>query len=268
MRIATLFTLLLLFTFRVQSANDNTSADAQAMALGGASVALVNVYGNYNNQAVLAFAESPIVATSYSNSFSLNDARVMAVLPSSYGSIGINVSRYGSSLYSEVKGAASFSRSFGDNFSASLQADVLSVQPSPDEESIYAFTAEMGIWARPVENLTIGFHIYNFINAKYDALYYEETIPVNMKLGLGYSIFDNFMLTAELENSSIYGTSLRGGMEYYIVDQVVLRTGGASNPALASIGLGVVLGGFHLDVAAQAVRYIGKTGAVSLSYAF
>lgn len=268
MRIVVLYTLLLLFSFGAQSANDNAPADAHAMGLGGASVVLENVYGNFNNQAVLALMESPVIATSYSNQFSLTDARVMAALPFSFGSIGANVSRYGSALYSELKAGASFSRRFGDNFSASLQADILSVMPGPDVESIYAFTAEIGIWARPIEDLTIGFHLYNFVNAKYETLYYDERVPVNMKLGLGYTVFDNFLLTAELENSSIYGTSLRGGMEYHIVDQVVFRSGGASNPALASIGVGVILGDFHFDMAAQAVRHIGKTGAVSLSYAF
>ncbi|MDA3853216.1 MAG: hypothetical protein PF444_03110 [Bacteroidales bacterium] len=268
MRIVALFTLLFLFAYGAQSANDNVPADAQAMGLGGASVVLENVYGNFNNQAVLALLESPVIATSYSNQFSLTDARVMAALPFSFGNIGMNVSRYGSSLYSELKAGASFSRRFGENFSASLQADMLSVMPGPNVESIYAFTAEIGLWARPIEDLTIGFHLYNFINAKYETLYYDEKVPVNMKLGLGYTVFNNFLFTAELENSSIYGTSVRGGMKYHIVDQVVFRTGGASNPALAYIGLGVILGDFHLDVAAQAVRHIGKTGAISLSYVF
>ena len=268
MRKVFLLAFLLVVALGAKSANDNISADAKALGMGGASVALENIYGNYNNQAVLALLETPTIATSYNNSFSLADARVMAVIPFAVGTVGLNVSRYGSSLYSELKAGASFSRRFGDNFSASLQADLLSVMPAPGEESLYAFTAEIGLWARPIENLTIGFHLYNFINAKYEALYYDETIPVNMKLGLGYTVFDNFLLTTEIENSSIYGTSVRGGMEYSIVEQVVLRVGGASNPALASIGLGVVLGGFELDVAAQAVRHIGKTGAVSLSYAF
>lgn len=268
MRVATLCILLFFLILGVQSANDNTSADAQSLGLGGASVALESVYGNFNNQAVLALLESPVLASSYANRFTLTDARVMAAFPFSFGSLGVNVSRYGSSLYSELKAGASFSRRFGENFSASMQADMLSVMPAPDVEAIYAFTAEIGIWARPIEDLTIGFHLYNFINAKYETLYYDEKIPVNMKLGLAYTIYDNFLLTAELENSSIYGTSVRGGMEYYIVDQVIFRTGGASNPALASIGLGIILGGFQLDVVAQAVRYIGRTGAVSLSYAF
>lgn len=250
------------------SANDNTSADAPSMGMGGTSVALENVYGNFNNQAILGLIEDLTVATSYCNRFSLYDARVMAAVPLSFGTIGVNISRYGSSLYSEMKLGAVFSRKFGDKFSAALQADILSIKPSEQEKSMYAFTAEIGLWAHPLENLTIGFHLYNFLNTEYKTLYSNESIPVNMKLGLGYTIFDNFLFSAEVENSSIYGTSVRAGMEYYIVDQVIIRTGGASNPTLASIGLGVVLGNFHIDVAGQVVRTIGKTGSISLSYAF
>ncbi len=263
-----LFIAIVLFALEVKSANDNASGDAPAMGMGGTSVVSNNIYSSNNNQAILALIEKPTIATSYCNRFSLSDMQVMAAIPFSIGTIGLNVSRYGSSLYSEIKAGASFSRCFGQYFSAALQADLLTVKPSPQGESLYAFTAEIGLWARPLEDLTIGFHIYNFINTKYDALYYSESVPVNMKFGLAYTIFDNFLITGELENSSIYGTSVRAGMEYYIVDQVVIRTGGASNPVLASIGLGVVLGDFHIDVAGQAVRSIGKTGSVSLTYAF
>lgn len=262
------FILLLTSSVIVHSANDNVTSDAISLSLGGASVVLDNVYANFNNQALLAFVESPTLATCYYNTFSISSVQVMAAIPISTGTIGVNVSRYGSSLYSEYKAAASFSRRFGDNFAASLQADLLSVLPSPNEQSINAFTAEIGLWARPMEDLTLGFHLYNFINAQYKGLYYDENVPVIMKLGMGYSIFENFQLTVEIENSSIHGTSVRGGMEYYIVDQVVLRTGGASNPSLASIGLGVILGKLHIDIATQAVRYIGKTGGVSMSYTF
>jgi hypothetical protein len=264
--------LLVLAAFLISTfafpANDNASLDAESMALGGVSVTLENVYGNYNNQATLATLKKTALATSYANKFSLSDARVMMARPFSFGTIGANVSRFGSSLYSELKVGTSYSRLFGENFGAALQADLLSVQLSPQEESLYVFTAEIGLWARPLENLTLGFHLYNFINAEYETLYYEEAIPVNMKLGLAYSIFDNFQISAELENSSVYGTSVRGGMAYRLVEQVEFRTGGASNPALASIGLGVRLGGFDFDIAAQSVRHIGKTGAVSISYAF
>ncbi len=268
MRKITTLLIILSFLSSLGASNDNQSADAPSLGLGGASVVQENIYANYNNQALLGLIETPTIATSYSHSFSLNDMRVMAVLPVSFGTFGVNVSRFGSSNYADLKFGAAYSRMFGDNFSAALQADLLSVMPSPSESSVYTFTAELGLWARPLEDLTLGFHLYNFINAGYDLLYYEEDIPVNMKFGLGYSIFENFLFSAEIENNSLYGTAVRGGMEYHIIDQVILRTGGASNPALASIGLGVILSGFHLDVAAQMIRNYGKTGAVSLSYAF
>lgn len=268
MRRIAVILLALIGLSSLSASNDCKSADAPSLGLGGASVVLENVYAAYNNQAVLALLESPVVASSYSNSFSINDMRVMAVLPVSFGSFGLNVSRFGTPSYADLKFGAAYARKFGENFSAALQADLLSVMPSPVESSVYAFSAEIALWARPFDDLTLGFHLYNFVNSSYQLLYYEEDIPVSMKLGMGYSVFENFLFTAEIENNSLYGTSLRGGMEYHLIDQVILRTGGASNPTLASIGLGVVLGGFHLDVAAQAVRNYGKTGAVSLSYAF
>ena len=238
------------------------------MGLGGASVVLDNIYGSYNNQATLAHIEQLTLATSFSSRFSLSDARVMAAIPFSYGVIGFNISRFGSESYGEYKVGLSYSRSFGDLFSAALQADVLSVMQSLQGDVLYAFTGEASLWMHPIPELTLGFHLYNFLQAEYPTLFYDESIPVNMKLGLGYTVFDNFLLTGEIENSSLYGTCLRGGLAYTLYEGVVLRTGGASHPTLASIGLGVKWSGLSIDIAAQAVRSIGKTGGVSLSYSF
>jgi len=268
MRKLTIIPLLFLFLPSLLATNDNKSADAPSLGLGGASVALENVYANYNNQAILGLIEATTIASSFSQNFAITDVRVMAALPVSFGTLGFNVSRLGTASYADLKFGAAYARTFGTSFSAALQADLLSVMPSPNESSVYAFSAELALWARPLQDLTLGFHLYNFINANYALLYYDEAIPVSMKLGFGYSIFDNFLFTGELENNSIYGTSVRGGMEYNILDQLVFRTGAASNPALASLGLGVTLGGFQVDIAAQAVRNYGKNGAVSLSYTF
>lgn len=267
MRLLLLFAILFLSTVAFP-VNDNTSSDATSMALGGVSVVQESVYGSFNNQAVLATLDKTTLATSYARRFSLSDAQVMLACPTSFGTLGFNVSCFGSSLYGETKAGASYSRLFGDRFSGSLQFDLLGINGADYQESVYAFTSEIGLWARLLDDLTFGFHVYNFINAEYRGVYYDEAIPVNMKLGLAYSILDNFSLSSEIENSSLYGTSLRGGMAYHIVDQVVFRTGMASNPSLVSLGLGVQFAGFNLDIAAQSVRYIGKTGAVSISYAF
>jgi hypothetical protein len=259
---------LILHVFHCFPANDNISSDAPSMGVGNASVVYDNIYGSFNNQAVLASISNLEIASSYSNRFSLSTVQVMAAIPFEFGVVEANVSRYGSASYAEMKFGVGFARKFGEMFSASLQMDLLSVMMSPTEGSAYALTGEIGLWAHPLKDLTLGFHLYNFVNAHYKTTYYEESVPVNMKLGLGYTIFDNFRTTVEVENNSIYGTSVRGGVEYKIIDAVMLRTGGASNPALVSIGLGVVFQNFKFDIAAQAVRHIGKTGGVSLSYSF
>lgn len=268
MRTLSLISALFICTASLFSINDNVAADAVSLGTGGASVILPNVYGAFNNQALLSLVEQPTIACSFSSLYTLNDSRVMAAVPFSFGTIGVSLSRFGSSLYSEFKAGVSYSRFFGKSFSASMQFDMLSVHPSPNQESLYAFTGEIGIWVQLVEDFTLGFHLYNFVNAEYATLYYDEAVPINMKLGLGYTVLTSFLLTAEFENSSLYGSTVRGGVSYDIRNILTVRAGGASHPALASIGLGVKLAGLQFDVAAQSVRYVGKTGAVSISYAF
>lgn len=263
------FTIFLVcFLSLIYASNDNRATDAPAMGLGGTSVTTNNIYASFNNQSLLAFQTQLQVACSHATLSTVSDTRAMIVVPLSFGTVASSLSRLGNSLYSEMQLGFAYTRGFGDRFSASLQADILSIKPSPDQSSLYSFTAEIGLWAQPIDNLTLGFHIYNFINAEYETLFYDEPVPVNMRLGLSYTILDDCIVTTEIENSNIYGTSVRGGLAYAVIDQLTIRCGGASNPSLASLGLGVRLVGLDIDVAAQAVRYIGKTGSVSIAYAF
>lgn len=264
--VITLFLLCCLFT--VYPSNDNRATDAPAMSLGGASVTTNNIYACFNNQSLLAFQTQTQVACSHAALTTVSDTRVMIAVPLSFGTVASSLSRLGNSLYSEMQLGFAYTRHFGNHFAASLQTDILSISPSPDQSSLYSFTAEIGLWAQPIDNLTLGFHIYNFINAKYETLFYDEPVPVNMRLGLSYTILDDCVVITEIENSNIYGTSVRGGLAYSIMDQLTIRCGAASNPSLASLGLGVRLIGLDIDVAAQAVRYIGKTGSVSIAYSF
>ncbi len=267
MRSVTLFVLLSL-CLNFFAVNDNTSSDALSLALGGASVATDNVYSGMNNPAVVAFSSSPVVAMTYASRFSLSDVGLTASIPTKFGVFGVNAHSFGSSNYAEMKYAAYYARAFGEQFSASLQVDALSLVLNSQGESLWCMTAEIGLWYRVTKDLTFGFHLYNMLNTEYETYYYDEPVPVNLKLGLAYSVFDNFMLTTEIENSSVYGTSLRGGMQYTLMPQVFLRCGGASNPALASLGIGVEWHQLKFDIAAQAVRIIGKTGAFSIAYIF
>lgn len=262
--------LFLLFTlFIVQSfyaINDNTPTDAASQALGGTSVVLDNSSALMNNPAWTATFVEPVAVASFSSSFGIDRMGLAAVYPSDFGALGFNVKRAGLLDYAEMQYGLFYARSFGDNFSAALQTDIFSVMPQSTAHTQWAFSGELALAYQVSPDLSLAFHLFNVLNSHYEMMYYDEQIPVSLKVGFAYRVFDNFTLLSELENNSIYGTSFRGGMEYLITPGVYFRTGGGSNPVLASLGLGLKLKNIHIDIAAQAVRTIGKTGAVSLAY--
>ena len=265
----TLHLLLLLFFLQsFYAANDNLPSDASSQALGGVSVVLDKPTAVINNPAFVANFDSPLLAASFSSSFGLERMTLAAAYPIERGAWGAQIQRAGLLDYAEMKYALFYARSFGENFSASLQFDAFSVMSQSNAQAQWAMSGELSLAYHITSDFTLGFHLYNFLNAHYEMLYYDEQIPVNVKLGFAYRVFDNFTFLSEIENSSLYGTSLRAGMEYAITDGVYFRTGGASNPVLASMGIGYRMKNIHIDVAAQAVRTVGKTGAISLAYAF
>ena len=259
---------LLVFVQSLYAINDDLPSDASSQALGGVSVVLDHPSAVMNNPAITAYFDSPLIISSFSSSFSIDRMGAAVALPLRQGVVGMNVQRSGLLDYAEMKYGLYYARAFGSTFSAALQIDGLSVVPQSTASSQWAISGEVALWYQPTADFSVGIHIYNVLGSQYEMFYYDEQIPVNLKFGFAYTVFDNFTLVSEIENSSVYGTSIRGGVEYAITDGVYFRTGGATNPVLASLGLGFELNNWRVDAAAQVVRTIGKTGAVSLAYVF
>ena len=99
-------------------------------------------------------------------------------------------------------------------------------------------------------------------------------LPMEAKAGAAYTVAG---FTASLEADYVFSAGLMAalGVQYGIKDLVFIRAGyeyGASNmviPSHASLGLGLKLKGFHLDVSyLTASKTLGNTVALGLGYAF
>src|SRR4051812_44163939 len=181
-------------------ANDNTPFGARSSAIGDASVSLSDLWSVQNNQAGLASLKEMNAGVYYQNQFMLKELSTKAfafAMPIKHGTLGICISNFGYSLFSQNKYGLAFGKAFGNKFSAGVMMDYVQTNIA-EYGKRGAPVAEAGIRAKPLKNLTIGVHIFNLTRTKL-ADYDDERIPTIMRIGADYKFSDKVFVALETE---------------------------------------------------------------------
>lgn len=270
-------TLLLILCFwgasihKIEGANDLYLAGGRSFALSNASLTLVDAYAPHNNQAALAFLDETTFSASYHNLFFLSSIGIKHAalsLNTSFGNVGISYQQIDFAGYYDAKTGFAYARKFSDKFSAAIQFDLLMVRPDVTEKMYYNFTGEISVLAHPSQNLWLAFHMYNPFAVKYQALYYDEDVPVVTRLGFRYAFTPDLFITAEGEGHSVYGFNFKSGFEYQPIEVLSIQAGVGSNPVQISFGAGVKLTKFHINMGLVQTEKAGRSAGFSIDYAF
>lgn len=264
------FALLFLVAVKL-TAGDNPPLGARTQGLGGCGTALhADVWGVQNNQASLAELQSMSFGIFYESRFMMSELGMKGFamgMPTKYGSFGLNVNSFGYSLYGETKAGFAYARKLGEHFSMGVQLDYFNTRIGENYGSSSTVGGEIGILAEPVKNLTIGLHLFNPTRSKLSGNL-SERIPTIMRFGASYKFSEQCFVIAEAEKDVDYKATFRAGVEYRPFEVFYIRAGAASNPGLISMGFGVVLKKFRLDIASSFHSVLGFSPAVGLQYGF
>jgi long-subunit fatty acid transport protein len=264
-----ILTILLGIT-SLQASNDFKSAGAAESALGNHSTTLVNIFSIYNNQAAAAFLEKPGIGVAYNSSFlpvNINDVTIVGAAPLKFGTIGGSVNYFGSSLHYEMKVGLAYAMKFGERFGLGVQLDYLQSKTKDLTGNHYA-TFEIGLFYRPVSNVSIGAHVYNPIKWEVDE-YSGEILPIVFNLGVQYAPIEPLLILAEVEKDIILPFNFKLGLSYEVTDGLFVRGGFNTNPTLFTFGLGYVLkDALSIDIASNYHLDLGFNTSISLSFAF
>ncbi len=275
-----LFLVLLLVEY-VSATDFNNPIGSRSAALGNASVTLTDFWSVHNNQAGLGSFENIAVGFYYENRYLVNELSLKSgafVLPTKSGVFGLSYNHFGYSLYNESKVGLAYGRSFGNHFSAGVQLDYLHTKIAEDYGSKNTITFELGVLSNLTENFTIACHVFNPIGVKLDKDT-DERIPVIIKLGASYSISDKLLIAIETEKDLEYKPLIRGGIEYQIIEQAIVRIGystlpstsGSDSFSIASVytfGFGLNLKKFVVDISSSVHQVLGWSPQVSMIYKF
>lgn len=265
------FAALFILASTVVNAGDNPPLGARSQGMAGCGTALHNdVWGVQNNQASLAGLQTFQAGIYYEQRFMVSELGMKAfaaAMPTKYGAFGLSVNSFGYSQYGEMKAGLAYSKKLGERFSMGVQLDYFNTRIGENYGSSSTVGGEIGLLAEPVKNLTLGLHLFNPTRSRLEGNL-NERIPTIMRFGLSYKFSEQLLVITEAEKDVDYKTTFRGGLEYRPLPVFYIRAGAASGPQLVSMGFGVALKKFRLDIASTFHSQLGFSPSVGLQYGF
>lgn len=236
-------------------------AGARQVGMGLNSISMVNAYSAYNNQAAGAYLERPTFGLYYAPVFVglgvSNIAGIIAVPVKKAGTFGISINYFGYSQFNEKKVGLSYAMKLAKFISIGVQLDYLNAKIGDGYGSKNFATFEFGILAKPIDELSIAFHVYNPLKIYVDKNTGEK-LQTLFRLGLTYEAVKKFFISAQIEKDLKNKLIFRGGAEYTLKDLISFRAGVATDPISGTFGLGVILKqGLNFDAA---FSYQGNLG--------
>jgi hypothetical protein len=273
-RDAGLLLVLLLFVASTPSSasNDNYPAGARAAAMGNVSVMYPDFWSNWHNQAGLGFYSHVSIGFHHENRFVVPEFSLHAIgltVPTGRGTLGFSYHYFGYSGYHESKFGLAFGKAFHERFAVGLQLDYLNTYFNNELGNSGTVAIEAGIMAAPVDNLMLGFHIYNPTGATIPKMR-QEKIPVIMRLGLGYQFGERLFVGMETEKDlDIARPRYKMGLEYKVIEYIYARVGIMMQEYVEhSFGVGFNLLSFQASLAFSYMQLVGYTPYFSLHYVF
>ena len=247
--------------------NDNYPIGARSSGMAEASVTATDIWSAANNQAGLAYLTQPVAALYYENRLNVKNLSIRAgafAIPVKSTVIGVNYRYFGYSKYNESKFGLAVAKKLGEKIALGVQMDYFRTRFAQGYGSSDNLCGEIGLLCEPVENLTIGAHVFNISQSKQNAKP-GERIPVVMRFGAGYSIGEKATVCLETEKDLRMDAVFKGGLEFVPIANLFLRCGVSTGPMNQyAFGLGYEWSRFGIDMAFCHHKFFGYSPHISI----
>ena len=268
--VAGLLLTLLIFSLNAKAAGEFRSLGGRASGMSGVSVALTDYWSAVNSPASNAWNQGISAGVFFENRFMMKELSYKTVMVSACikpGAFSFSCTHFGTGMYSELKTGLGYARKFGKKFSAGLQLDYYRFQVSDGYGAANIFNCEAGLYFRPSRQLAVGFHCINPVPVKLSWAS-GESLPTLIRLGIAYNFTDELLISAEAEKDPVSKACLRLGAEYRFAKTLSARVGMATGPFRFSLGAGILISRFSIDLATEYSQVLGFSPAVSIQYQF
>lgn len=252
------------------SGNGNDPIGGRSAGMGYASVSLIDFWSLQNNQAGLGYYEHTTAGIYFENRYLVKELSLKSggfVMPTKSGTFGLSFNSFGYSLYNESKAGLAYAKKLSERFSAGVQLDYIQTAIGEEYGNKGAVTFEVGLMSKVTDQLTVGAHIYNPIQAKLSD-YNNERVPANIRFGASYNFSDKALLAAEVSQETSQKASVKAGLEYHVTEPFYVRAGIASDPSLITFGFGLEMKNFNFDFSSSLHSSLGYSPQVSFFWKF
>ncbi|MCK5782475.1 MAG: hypothetical protein KAH10_07770 [Flavobacteriales bacterium] len=261
--------ILVLINLCSTSAQSLNSTGARPQALANATGASISFWSLIKNPSNLVFTDRTSIGFDVKNNFmikELSSATLAMIIPiRNTGNISFYFQRFGYEIYNENKIAISYSNRISEYASAGVQlSDNLQyIRTAETSEINHAISFNINLFAKLNNSIHLATH-YSF-----EKTYTKESDNIQ-ELSLALSWFPIKELNLLLEATKIRQSdiSLRGGIEYSIINKVFARVGVSSTPMNVSLGIGMVFKSISIDISASHNQYLGTGSSISGNYNF
>ncbi len=275
---STIFFLLLFSFFGIQAQN---YAGAENSGMGTASAGFDNFWSNRNNQAGMAFYNKASIGLHYQNNFGMTELStklIAATLPTKAGVFGINYSHTGYEVFNQQMVGLGYAKQLGKRIAVGVQMNYLHTH----KDGIYAdggeILFEVGMMAKPMENLTVGAHLYNPAPIIMDSTDKSKQAMI-FKLGAKYDFNKDVKLAFDIFKSSDFKPQIMTGIEYNYKQILAMRIGYTTLSSLTDFaatshygafffGVGFGYQNLHFDIASSRSQSLGWSPHISMIYTF
>ncbi len=261
-----------------QSYMEYQPAGARQGAMGGAGVALVDVWSAEHNQAALAFIDKPAISFFYENRFTTIGYQGFAgVLPMNNSALSFTTDFLGVKNFSSLAVGAAYSLKLQDHIAMSAK---INYHHSQTSEVSYlrtnAITEELGFYANLSDNFSLGAHVFNPIPIYFSKA--DSGFGTVFSLGMLYKPAEKVSVLFDLDKDTRYPLIYRGGVEYLYKDKLMFRAGISSSKYpygsywqrynMYSFGIGYLFKSFRMDLSFYNHYLLGFTPQFSMNYYF
>ena len=243
---------------------------ARCQAMGGASVAVRDFSGCNVNPATLGWLRRWSVAIDYRQLMVLKGMGYKSIavgIPT--GSIGAAAAYYthfGDLTYNEQTASAHYGIRVGKGVSVGVGIYYLHSGTNDGHyEPFNSATGSVGVQYAPNEKLCFGASVFNPFFVRRDGV---QRIPVQMNIGASYKPVTPLLMTVELEKNIYDPLRVRLGVEYCIIDRILIQAGFATSPMVYSVGVGYRHSHLRANICVAVHQRVGVTPGVTLGYTF
>jgi hypothetical protein len=218
----------------------------------------------FNNVAGLAQLEAPAFFFGCEVAPQLPGAnRTFAsfALPTSGGTLGIGMFRFGDDVYNEQLLGLGFGHRLG---STSLGVRLNYVQYRARGFSTHhATTIDFGGVTQITEKVRASAGIFNLTQA---SIAFNEPLPITLVAALAVQLDKQMLVVTEVEKKLGAQLRIKGGMEYGVASKVFFRFGFNTNPLALFTGVGAKTRKINIDYAISYSQFIGFIHQATAAY--